>query len=162
MNRSTIIRRTVSINQTGSRYITWYEVEVGPEKSTRLTRRPTANTRLHTRRVHMNTSRIYCSHASLPTLFVKNACHSWSESCTNAHRQEKLNEAVLVLNKSLQVRTGACAVDDRLLSRQPQEINIKNMNVELVAQMFKNYQSNVLFHLEGQTRARYSATQLTI
>jgi hypothetical protein len=24
------------------------------------------------------------------------------------------------------------------------------MNVELVAQMFKNYQSNVLFHLEGQ------------
>ena len=30
-----------------------------------------------------------------------------------------------------------------------QEINIQNMNVELVAQMFKNYQSNVLFHLEG-------------
>lgn len=25
------------------------------------------------------------------------------------------------------------------------------MNVELVAQMFKNYQSNVLFHLEGIT-----------
>jgi hypothetical protein len=24
------------------------------------------------------------------------------------------------------------------------------MNVELVAQMFKNYQSNVLFHLEGK------------
>ena len=32
-----------------------------------------------------------------------------------------------------------------------QEINIQNMNVELVAQMFKNYQSNVLFHLEGTT-----------
>lgn len=31
-----------------------------------------------------------------------------------------------------------------------QEINVQNMNVELVAQMFKNYQSNVLFHLEGQ------------
>lgn len=31
-----------------------------------------------------------------------------------------------------------------------QEVNIKNMNVELVAQMFKNYQSNVLFHLEGR------------
>ena len=30
-----------------------------------------------------------------------------------------------------------------------QEINVQNMNVELVAQMFKNYQSNVLFHLEG-------------
>jgi hypothetical protein len=26
------------------------------------------------------------------------------------------------------------------------------MNVELVAQMFKNYQSNVLFHLEGLWR----------
>lgn len=25
------------------------------------------------------------------------------------------------------------------------------MNVELVAQMFKNYQSNVLFHLEGNS-----------
>ena len=27
------------------------------------------------------------------------------------------------------------------------------MNVELVAQMFKNYQSNVLFHLEGMADA---------
>ncbi|KAF5268300.1 DASH complex subunit dad4 [Fusarium oxysporum] len=45
---------------------------------------------------------------------------------------EKLNEAVVVMNKSLQ------------------DINIQNMNVELVAQMFKNYQSNVLFHLEGE------------
>lgn len=33
-----------------------------------------------------------------------------------------------------------------------QEININNMDVELVAQMFKNYQSNVLFHLEGELR----------
>ncbi|OAQ96831.1 hypothetical protein LLEC1_06026, partial [Akanthomyces lecanii] len=40
--------------------------------------------------------------------------------------------AVVVMNKSLQ------------------DINIQNMNVELVAQMFKNYQSNVLFHLEGE------------
>ncbi|KAI4831209.1 hypothetical protein E4T44_09638 [Aureobasidium sp. EXF-8845] len=47
---------------------------------------------------------------------------------------EKLNEAVMMLNKSLQ------------------EININNMDVELVAQMFKNYQSNVLFHLEGKSR----------
>ena len=30
-----------------------------------------------------------------------------------------------------------------------QDINIQNMNVELVAQMFKNYRSNVMFHLEG-------------
>ncbi|KAI0894883.1 DASH complex subunit Dad4-domain-containing protein [Annulohypoxylon nitens] len=44
---------------------------------------------------------------------------------------EKLNEAIVVMNKSLQ------------------EINIQNMNIELVAQMFKNYQSNVLFHLEA-------------
>lgn len=29
------------------------------------------------------------------------------------------------------------------------EINIQNMDVELGAQMWKNYQSNVLFHLEG-------------
>lgn len=26
------------------------------------------------------------------------------------------------------------------------------MNIELVAQMFKNYQSNVLFHLEGTSQ----------
>ena len=36
---------------------------------------------------------------------------------------------------------------------QVQEINIQNMNVELVAQMFKNYRSNVLFHLEGKAEA---------
>lgn len=38
------------------------------------------------------------------------------------------------------------------------------MNVELVAQMFKNYQSNVLFHLEGNIRDktwRASRTFLT-
>ncbi|KAH7401128.1 DASH complex subunit Dad4-domain-containing protein [Phaeosphaeria sp. MPI-PUGE-AT-0046c] len=44
---------------------------------------------------------------------------------------EKLNEAVMMLNKNLQ------------------EINIQNMDTELVSQMFKNYQSNVLFHLEA-------------
>ncbi|KAF2190926.1 DASH complex, subunit Dad4 [Zopfia rhizophila CBS 207.26] len=44
---------------------------------------------------------------------------------------EKLNEAIMMLNKNLQ------------------EINIQNMDVELVSQMFKNYQSNVLFHLEA-------------
>ncbi|KAK4620619.1 DASH complex subunit dad4 [Fulvia fulva] len=44
---------------------------------------------------------------------------------------EKLNDAIMVLNKSLQ------------------EINVQNMNMELVAQMLKNYQSNVLFHLEA-------------
>ena len=38
-----------------------------------------------------------------------------------------------------------------------QEVNIQNMNVELVAQMFKNYQSNVLFHLEGSLTWRSRA-----
>ena len=37
-----------------------------------------------------------------------------------------------------------------VMNRSLQEVNIQNMNVELVAQMFKNYQSNVLFHLEGK------------
>lgn len=36
-----------------------------------------------------------------------------------------------------------------VLNRNLQDINIQNMNVELVAQMFRNYQSNVQFHLEG-------------
>jgi DASH complex subunit DAD4 len=56
----------------------------------------------------------------------------------------------MVLNKSLQV--GTVMVQTVKLSVQlikQQEINVQNMNVELVAQMFKNYQSNVLFHLEG-------------
>lgn len=37
-----------------------------------------------------------------------------------------------------------------MLNKNLQEININNMDVELVAQMFKNYQSNVMFHLEGE------------
>lgn len=45
-----------------------------------------------------------------------------------------------------------------------QEINIQNMNVELVAQMFKNYRSNVLFHLEGNcfTTKRPSKVRILI
>ena len=35
------------------------------------------------------------------------------------------------------------------------------MNVELVAQMFKNYQSNVLFHLEGVSLHFYAKMQPT-
>lgn len=52
-----------------------------------------------------------------------------------------------------------------MLNKNLQEINIQNMDTELVAQMFKNYQSNVLFHLEGiqtiqipQVDARLTAT----
>jgi hypothetical protein len=57
----------------------------------------------------------------------------------------------MLLNKSLQVSSMCQGVTFNLLveSNYGQEINIQNMNVELVAQMFKNYQSNVLFHLEG-------------
>lgn len=54
----------------------------------------------------------------------------------------------MVLNKSLQV-CGSFADLQLVLADDNQEINVQNMNVELVAQMFKNYQSNVLFHLEG-------------
>jgi DASH complex subunit DAD4 len=41
-----------------------------------------------------------------------------------------------------------------MLNKNLQEINIQNMDVELVAQMFKNYQSNVLFHLEGMLASK--------
>jgi hypothetical protein len=75
-----------------------------------------------------------------------------SDVTPNTLLQEKLNEAVMVLNKSLQVGTTSCdylgLAGIGLTTHQ--EINVQNMNVELVAQMFKNYQSNVLFHLEGQ------------
>ena len=45
--------------------------------------------------------------------------------------------------------------------RRGQEINIQNINVELVAQMFKNYRSNVLFHLEGRRRMCIYVSVLT-
>ena len=54
----------------------------------------------------------------------------------------------MIMNKSLQVQI----VDLKTVESDAdahQEVNVQNMNVELVAQMFKNYQSNVLFHLEG-------------
>ena len=41
-----------------------------------------------------------------------------------------------------------------MLNKNLQEINIQNMDTELVAQMFKNYQPNVLFHLEGNNMSR--------
>lgn len=55
------------------------------------------------------------------------------------------------MNKTLQVRLLLLINHHRgsTVLICPQEINIQNMNIELVAQMFKNYQSNVLFHLEG-------------
>ena len=56
------------------------------------------------------------------------------------------------MNKSLQVLYISGQIKSRPTLTSAQEINIENMNVELVAQMFKNYQSNVLFHLEGKFR----------
>lgn len=48
-----------------------------------------------------------------------------------------------------------------MLNKNLQEINIQNMDTELVAQMFKNYQSNVLFHLEGMCHATPEARNQT-
>jgi len=66
----------------------------------------------------------------------------------------------MIMNKNLQVQ-----LVDRYASHPngQQEVNIQNMNVELVAQMFKNYQSNVLFHLEGnlQSIQRLTTNKLT-
>lgn len=55
------------------------------------------------------------------------------------------------MNKALQVMA---LIDwlELVVNTWSQDINIQNMNVELVAQMFKNYQSNVLFHLEGMPK----------
>lgn len=58
----------------------------------------------------------------------------------------------MVLNKTLQVSRCTRFRIERPILMLEKEINVQNMNVELVAQMFKNYQSNVLFHLEGRTR----------
>ncbi|ODQ80973.1 hypothetical protein BABINDRAFT_160401 [Babjeviella inositovora NRRL Y-12698] len=44
---------------------------------------------------------------------------------------ERLNESVLILNKALQ------------------EVNRENMDIELLAQMWENYQRNAKFHLEA-------------
>jgi DASH complex subunit DAD4 len=46
-----------------------------------------------------------------------------------------------------------------MLNKNLQEINIANMDTELVAQMFKNYQSNVLFHLEGRSLSGKSSNE---
>ena len=66
----------------------------------------------------------------------------------------------MVLNKNLQVRHASfdCPVESctNAGTISNQEINIRNMNVELVAQMFKNYRSNVLFHLEGKDACHLS------
>jgi len=58
----------------------------------------------------------------------------------------------MVMNKNLQVRVSSIDGSGLPLMqvRRGQEINVQNINVELVAQMFKNYRSNVLFHLEGR------------
>lgn len=65
----------------------------------------------------------------------------------------------MVMNKNLQVRV--TSIDGSGLPlmqvRRGQEINVQNINVELVAQMFKNYRSNVLFHLEGRRWAAIRA-----
>lgn len=71
-------------------------------------------------------------------------------SITNTNlEQEKLNEAIMDLNKQLLVRFNLKMSGLLQIVDLTQEINMENMNVELVARMFKNYRSNVVFHLEG-------------
>jgi hypothetical protein len=68
----------------------------------------------------------------------------------------------MVLNKNLQVCI-AHGLTTRSVLKLYKEINIQNMNVELVAQMFKNYRSNVLFHLEGESsRLEFASTSLQV
>ena len=68
----------------------------------------------------------------------------------------------MLLNKNLQVRRASFAYSVESCTNagtiSNQEINIRNMNVELVAQMFKNYRSNVLFHLEGTDACHLSGS----
>jgi hypothetical protein len=53
----------------------------------------------------MSTSRANCFHESSPTLYVMRILTIPSDVSPNTLLQEKLNEAVMVLNKSLQVGT---------------------------------------------------------
>lgn len=102
----------------------------------------------------MSTSRIFCCQESSPMLYVDVDLQTRSRrALLTSYIQEKLNEAIVVMNKSIQVRREPLPPFrpwDRNILTILEEINIENMNVELVAQMFKNYQSNVLFHLEGR------------
>jgi hypothetical protein len=59
-----------------------------------------------------------------------------------------------MLNGMLQVKLFTlCKVEANEKFASPQDTNTKNMNTEIVAQMWKNYQSNVQFHLEGMMRS---------
>ncbi|KAL4773171.1 hypothetical protein BDW60DRAFT_206467 [Aspergillus nidulans var. acristatus] len=80
-------------------------------------------------KTHMSNSKHFSCHESSRTLYVALVEAEDYKELTTA--QQKLNEAVMEMNQRLQAA------------------NIQTMDVELVAQMFKNYQSNVLFHLEA-------------
>lgn len=103
----------------------------------------------------MSISRAFCFHESSPTWYAQTGSYNAVvyKYMSLILTQEKLNEAVMVLNKSLQVRISNCCYGSGWPLTKAQEINVQNMNVELVAQMFKNYQSNVLFHLEGSSNS---------
>lgn len=103
----------------------------------------------------MSTNRACSCRVSSRTSYAPLAAQSDMELMD---RQEKLNEAVMALNKNLQVQKSFLRVGSLRLTQVPidKEINIQNMNVELVAQMFKNYRSNVLFHLEGKASLEYA------
>jgi len=96
----------------------------------------------------MNTSRASCCRVSSPTSYV-----AWPRCCvTDENLTCRVGEAERGCHGFEQESSGRnvyTAIDRGMQLTVPQEINVQNMNVELVAQMFKNYQSNVLFHLEG-------------
>jgi hypothetical protein len=97
----------------------------------------------------MSTSRASCFHESSPMLYVIRILTIPSDVSPNTAPGEAQRSCDGVEQESS--GRHSCLLHAGAGLTTPQEINVQNMNVELVAQMFKNYQSNVLFHLEGQS-----------
>lgn len=100
------------------------------------------------RRVHTNINRVYYSPESSPTLYVNIPNPSLQRMLTHWNRKNSMKQSWYWTRVFRFVLTW-CAFLQKFHAEFIQEVNVQNMNVELVAQMFKNYQSNVLFHLEG-------------
>ena len=99
----------------------------------------------------MSNSKHFSCRESSRTLYVSLVDAEDYKELTTA--QQKLNEAVMEMNQRLQVSMLDSLLSLKSLTYRIQAANIQTMDVELVAQMFKNYQSNVLFHLEGTHQA---------
>ncbi len=79
--------------------------------------------------------------ASIITRLANKCFTGETQRSYHAPQQESTSEFIMIETHAIMI----------LVLTVLKEINIQNMNVELVAQMFKNYQSNVLFHLEGKS-----------